>query len=123
MSTQLFANYMVYPVLFVILLLPVAGLVLMRTYLGAGKYWMAWASSGLYIGGTALFGVVGIFPAIIPSNPNPANSLTIMNSASSLLTLEIMLGVALVFVPIVIGYQSWVYKRFATAISEDDLQY
>ncbi|WFS62495.1 cytochrome d ubiquinol oxidase subunit II [Pseudodesulfovibrio thermohalotolerans] len=122
-STQLFSNYMVYPVLFVILLLPVAGLVLMRTYLGAGRYWMAWASSCLYIGGTALFGVIGIFPAIIPSNPNPANSLTIMNSASSPLTLQIMLGVAVVFVPLVIGYQFWVYKHFATAMTEDDLHY
>jgi cytochrome d ubiquinol oxidase subunit II len=114
---------MVYPILFVILLLPVAGLVLMRTYLGAGKYWMAWASSCLYIAGTALFGVVGIFPALIPSNPNPANSLTIMNSASSPLTLQIMLGVALVFVPIVIAYQFWVYKTLATPLTEDDLHY
>ena len=95
----------------------------MRTYLGAGKYWMAWAASGLYIGGTALFGVVGIFPAIIPSNPNPANSLTIMNSASSPLTLEIMLGVALVFVPIVIAYQAWVYKQFATPMGDGDIKY
>ncbi|BCS88669.1 cytochrome d ubiquinol oxidase subunit II [Pseudodesulfovibrio sediminis] len=122
-TTKLFNNYLVYPALFVILLLPVVGLVLMRTYLGAKKYWMAWGASCLYIGGTALFGVVGIFPAIIPSNPNPANSLTIMNSASSVLTLEIMLGVALVFVPIVIGYQFWVYKTFATPITENDIHY
>ncbi|BDQ34037.1 cytochrome d ubiquinol oxidase subunit II [Pseudodesulfovibrio portus] len=122
-STKLFTNYLVYPVLFVILALPVAGLVLMRSYLGAKKYWMAWAASCLYIGGTALFGVIGIFPAIIPSNPNPANSLTIMNSASSPLTLQIMLGVALVFVPIVIGYQFWAYKTFATPLTDDDMHY
>jgi len=122
-ATQLFSNYFLYPVLFVILLLPVGGLVMMRTYLGAKKYWMAWAASCVYIVGTALFGVVGIFPAIIPSNPHPGNSLTIMNSASSVLTLEIMLGVALVFVPIVIAYQFWVYKRFATPMAETDIHY
>lgn len=122
-DTQLFSNYLVYPALFVILALPVAGLVFMRTYMGAGKYWMAWASSSLYIVGTALFGVTGIFPAIIPSNPNPGNSLTIMNSASSELTLSIMLGVALVFVPIVIAYQVWAYKVFATPIGHDDMKY
>jgi cytochrome d ubiquinol oxidase subunit II len=122
-DTQLFSNYLVYPALFVILVLPVAGLVLMRSYMGAGKWWMAWGSSCLYIGGTALFGVAGIFPAIIPSNPNPANSLTIMNSASSSLTLGIMLGVALIFVPLVIAYQFWAYKTFATPITEGDIHY
>ncbi|MBG0791790.1 MAG: cytochrome d ubiquinol oxidase subunit II [Desulfovibrionaceae bacterium] len=122
-ATKLFNNYLVYPALFVILLLPVAGLVLMRTYLGAKKYWLAWASSCLFIGGTALFGVIGIFPAIIPSNPNPAHSLTIMNSSSSVLTLQIMLGVALVFVPLVIGYQFWAYKTFATPLTDDDIHY
>ncbi len=122
-ATQLFNNYFLYPFLFVILILPVAGLVLMRTYLGAKKYWMAWGSSCLYIGGTALFGVAGIFPAIIPSNPHPGNSLTILNSASSVLTLEIMLGVALVFVPLVIGYQLWAYKTFATSMGDEDIHY
>ncbi len=67
--------------------------------------------------------MVGIFPAIIPSNPNPQNSLTIMNSASSQLTLEIMLGVAVIFVPLVIGYQFWVYKTFATPLEEGDIHY
>ena len=122
-GTQLFGNYLGNPVLFIVLALPVAGLVLMRTYMGAGKPWLAWGSSCLYIAGTALFGVVGIFPAIIPSNPNPQFSLTIMNSASSELTLTIMLGVALVFVPIVIGYQVWAYKTFATPVTEDDIHY
>lgn len=123
LDTQLFNNYFGAPVLFAILLLPVAGLILMRSYLGMRKWWMAWGASCLYIGGTALFGVVGIFPAIIPSNPNPGNSLTIMNSSSSILTLEIMLGVALIFVPIVIGYQFWAYKTFATPLEDHDLHY
>jgi cytochrome d ubiquinol oxidase subunit II len=122
-STQLFNNYFLYPILFVILALPIGGLVLMRTYLGARKYWMAWGASCAYIAGVALFGVVGIFPAIIPSNPNPANSLTIMNSASSPLTLQIMLGVALVFVPIVICYQIWAYKTFGGPVTDEDMHY
>jgi cytochrome d ubiquinol oxidase subunit II len=34
-----------------------------------------------------------------------------------------MLGVALVFVPLVIAYQFWAYKTFATPIGEGDIHY
>ncbi|WP_018124432.1 cytochrome d ubiquinol oxidase subunit II [Desulfovibrio oxyclinae] len=123
-QTKLFANYLAYPWLLPILALPVAGLVLMRSYMGAGSWWKAWGSSSLFIVGTALFGVTGLFPTIILSNPNPGRSLTIMNSSSSELTLTIMLGVALVFVPIVIAYQFWAYKTFATHnVEELDMEY
>ncbi|WP_250645546.1 cytochrome d ubiquinol oxidase subunit II [Salidesulfovibrio onnuriiensis] len=122
-ATQLFGNYFKNPLLFAVLFIPVGGLVLMRVYMGAAKWWFAWGASCAYIGGTALFGVIGLFPAIIPSNPNPGNSLTIMNSASSPLTLKIMLGVALVFVPIVILYQIWAYKTFAHPVKDEDMLY
>jgi cytochrome d ubiquinol oxidase subunit II len=68
----------------------------------------------------ALFGVVGLFPAILISTLNPAWSLTIHNAASSQLTLKIMLGVALFFVPIVVAYQAWVYRRFSFEITNED---
>ncbi len=122
-STQLFGNYLQTPLLFVVLALPVGGLVLMRVYMGSSRWWGAWGSSAVFIGGTAMFGVIGLFPAIIPSNPNPANSLTIMNSSSSELTLMIMLGVAIVFVPTVLLYQFWAYKHFSHPVDEAELEY
>jgi cytochrome d ubiquinol oxidase subunit II len=48
-------------------------------------------------------------------------SLTIYNSASSPLTLKIMLGVALTFVPIVIIYQIWGYYVLRHKVTEEDL--
>lgn len=56
--------------------------------------------------------VVGLYPNLLPSSLNPAFSMTIHNSASSPLTLKIMLGIALTFVPVVIAYQAWVYHMF-----------
>jgi cytochrome bd ubiquinol oxidase subunit II len=122
-ATKLFANYLDNPVLFAIVLLPVIGLVLMRVYIGQRKPGLAWTASAVTIAGVALFGVVGIFPALLPSSLNPAWSMTIANSASSPLTLKIMLVVALTFVPIVILYQAWVYKTFLHKVTEKDLGY
>jgi len=48
---------------------------------------------------------------------DPTFSLTAFNSASSPLTLKIMLGVALTFVPVVIAYQFWVYRLFAKELA------
>jgi cytochrome d oxidase, subunit II (cydB) len=122
--TQLFGNYLKNPHLFLILGLAVAGLLAARLYLAAGKLWLAWTGSAVFIACVALFGVVGLFPAILISTLNPAWSLTIMNASSSPLTLKIMLGVALVFVPIVIAYQFWVYKNFSGPIEgEKEMEY
>jgi cytochrome d ubiquinol oxidase subunit II len=122
--TQLFGNYLKNPHLFLILVAAVAGLLGARVFLAGRQHWKAWAASGVFIACVALFGVVGLFPAILISTLNPAWSLTIQNASSSQLTLKIMLGVALVFVPIVIGYQAWAYKMFSEPIKgEEELHY
>jgi cytochrome d ubiquinol oxidase subunit II len=46
--------------------------------------------------------------------------MTIHNSASSPLALKIMLVVALIFVPIVIIYQSWAFSLFKGKVREED---
>jgi cytochrome d ubiquinol oxidase subunit II len=121
--TKLFTNYLVNPILFVILLAAVAGLLLTCKYRRAGRILAAWGASAVLIGMAALFGVVGIFPALLPSSLNPAYSLTIQNSSSSPMTLAIMLGVALVFVPIVIAYQVWTLRTFRHPVTKADLDY
>ncbi|MBU1229204.1 MAG: cytochrome d ubiquinol oxidase subunit II [Proteobacteria bacterium] len=122
--TQLFGNYLKNPHLFLVLAAAVAGLLMARVYLAQGQLWKAWGGSAVFIACTALFGVVGLYPSLLISTLNPAWSLTIMNSASSPLTLKIMLGVALVFVPLVIGYQAWALMTFSKPISsEHDLEY
>jgi len=123
-NTQLFGNYFKNPHLFLILIAAVAGLLAARFYLASGQVWKAWAGSAVFILCVALFGVVGLFPAILISTLNPAWSLTIHNSASSQLTLKIMLGVALVFVPLVIAYQAWSIKTFSQPIvNDEDMHY
>jgi cytochrome bd ubiquinol oxidase subunit II len=121
--TTLFANYLAHPVLFAILLLPVAGLLMVRLSMGKGRFGQAWVASAVSIAGVTLFGVTGMYPALIPSSLDPAFSMTIFNSASSPKTLTIMLAVALTFVPVVIVYQAWVHRLFGHKITEEDLSY
>jgi cytochrome d ubiquinol oxidase subunit II len=59
-----------------------------------------------------LTGVIGLYPNLIPSSLDPAYSLNIFNASSSVYTLKIMTVVALLFMPVVIAYQIWVYRVF-----------
>ncbi|GAB6058895.1 cytochrome d ubiquinol oxidase subunit II [Desulfonatronum parangueonense] len=121
--TNLFVNYVNNPVLFVILLLAVGGLVTARAALGRRAMLKAWTASAVAIVSVTLFGVVGLFPTLLPSTIDPAYSMTIANSASSPLTLKIMLGVTLVFIPLVIIYQSWLHVTFGYKIKDEHLAY
>lgn len=122
-TTPLYHNYLKHPILFLILIFTVACLLLVRIFIKKQAWCKAWSASGGTIAGVTLFGVIGLYPNLIPSSLNPSYSLTIFNSASSPLTLKIMLGVALVFVPIVLIYQAWVYNFFKNKVKENDVAY
>ncbi|MDP3429470.1 MAG: cytochrome d ubiquinol oxidase subunit II [Desulfomicrobium sp.] len=119
--TNLLANYLQNPLMLVLLAVPVLALVLLRQQIGREDWWFAWGLSAALIGGLTLFGVVGLYPALLPSSISPEYSITISNAASSTLTLSIMLGVTLVFIPIVAGYQFWLHKTFAHKITDKEL--
>ena len=118
-ATRLYDNYLKNPILFIIPAATVAGLVMTRLFIAKEEWWKAWFASSLTIVSATLFGVVGLFPNLLPSSMNPHYSLTIHNSSSSPLTLKIMLGVTLVFIPIVIAYQAWVYVFFKDKATDD----
>jgi cytochrome d ubiquinol oxidase subunit II len=122
-KTDLYKNYLEQPVLFVIPALAVVALILVKFFLQKGLYWKAWFASAATIVSCTMFGVVGLFPRLLPSSLNPEYSLTAFNSSSSPLTLKIMLGVALTFVPIVILYQFWAYRLFKEKLEEEDVAF
>ncbi len=122
MYTNLYANYLDMPALFLVPLLALVALIALRVMLSQGKLILAFACSGVYILGVTFFGVLGMFPGIIISNMDPAFTVTAFNAASSPLTLKIMLGVALVCVPIVLAYQAWMYVTFSGKVTAEDLE-
>jgi cytochrome d ubiquinol oxidase subunit II len=67
---------------------------------------------------------MSLFPRVMVSSLNADWSLTIYNASSSSYTLTVMSIVALVFVPIVLGYQGWSYWVFRKRLSvESELTY
>jgi len=61
-----------------------------------------------------LWGIVGAihFPNLVKASNDPNLSLTISNASSTQLTLTVMLIIALIGMPLVIGYTIYVYRIF-----------
>ncbi|MEU8084013.1 cytochrome d ubiquinol oxidase subunit II [Micromonospora sp. NPDC049101] len=57
-----------------------------------------------------------LFPNVLPSTLDAAGTLTATNAASTPYTLKIMTWVAVIFTPVVLGYQAWTYWVFRKRI-------
>jgi cytochrome d ubiquinol oxidase subunit II len=80
------------------------------------------SSCGAMITLMILFGV-NQFPNMVYSLPDPTHSLTIYNACSSPKTLEIMLIIALIGIPIVLAYTVSIYWIFRGKVKVDRMSY
>ena len=72
---------------------------------------------------TSLAWFVALFPRLMVSSLSPDFSLTIYNAASTDYTLTIMTVAAVLFVPVVLLYQSWTYKIFKDRVTPADVHH
>ncbi|MDD5718268.1 MAG: cytochrome d ubiquinol oxidase subunit II [Candidatus Krumholzibacteria bacterium] len=70
----------------------------------------------------ALFGV-GMFPELIHARPDPALSMTLHNAASSTKTLQTMLIMAAIGMPLVVAYTFHIYRVFQGKVKLDSMSY
>ncbi len=122
-STRLYDNYLAHPIFFIEIIITVLALLGIKFFLTKKAYFKAWFSSALTIVGATFFGIIGLYPALLPSSLNPKFSLTAHNASSSPLTLKIMLIVVIMFIPVVIGFQIWAYNLFKGKVTKEDLAY
>lgn len=103
-------NYDRYHWMMIAPLLGFAGPVLALVGIATRREWAAFAGSSL--AATGIIATVGLsmFPFILPSSIDAHSSLTVWNASSSHRTLQIMLFVTIVFLPIVLAYTAWVYR-------------
>jgi len=71
---------------------------------------LAWVASALVPLGVIATAGLSLFPFLLASSSNPDMSLTVWDASSSKLTLEIMLGCVIIFLPIVLAYTGWAYR-------------
>ena len=104
-----FAGYMQYPWFWVAPLLALVSAVGVQTLIGRRSI-AGFIASSLMVGGTIASAGFALFPFLLPSSLDPRSSLTVWDASSSRGTLQLMLLVSAVLLPIVILYTSWVYR-------------
>lgn len=86
---------------------------------------LTFISGGITILAAVVMVFLGLYPRLLISTLDPAYSLTIYNSAASPPTLRLLSIIVLIFLPLVMLYQSWTYWIFRQRLSPDspDLHY
>jgi cytochrome d ubiquinol oxidase subunit II len=90
----------------------VASAITIPLALRAGRDSLAFLASAATIVFAILVTALSAFPVLVPSSIDLAYSLTAYNSSSSPRTLTVMLIIALVGMPLVIGYTAFIYTVF-----------
>jgi cytochrome bd ubiquinol oxidase subunit II len=85
--------------------------------------------SGLGLSGVILTAGAAMFPFIMPSSTNPNSSLIVWDAVSSQRTLMIMFWAAVIFIPLILAYTTWTYRKMwrrvtvAEIAAQDHLAY
>lgn len=112
-----------HPALFVVVVLSILTIANIPREIFLGRAGRAFLSSCATVALVlALFGL-NTFPELVHSNPFPENSLTAYNAASSQKTLQIMLTIALLGMPIVIAYTLSIYWVFRGKVKLNESSY
>lgn len=116
------ANYSRYPA--TILLPVVAFAAILAGLLAASKRkaGLAFVASSVTCAGIIGTAGTSLFPFILPSSSNLVSSLTVWDATSSKMTLAIMLGVVIVFLPIVVLYTSWAYRVMRGKVTNEYIE-
>jgi len=103
-------NYSTYPWMVAAPLIGVVGGVLALLFAKSRFEKSVFICTGLMIVGVILTAGFSMFPFIMPSSLDGRSSLTVWDSTSSQMTLQIMLIAVIIFLPIILIYTSWVYR-------------
>ena len=111
------------PWLFIILLANLLAIANVPREFHHGRDWRAFLSSCAAMTSLMVLFGLNMYPNLVYSLPNPENSLTIYNAASSPKTLGIMLIITCIGMPLVIAYTVSIYWIFRGKVKMDRTSY
>jgi len=120
---QLLTNYRAQPVLWILPLFALAAIACIGLFNRSGRPLHAFVCSALSIAGLMSMVGASIFPALVPARNDPSLSLTLANASSSELTLRAMLVIAIIGMPLILGYTLWIYRTFAGKVKLEEESY
>ncbi|WP_257293028.1 cytochrome d ubiquinol oxidase subunit II [Endozoicomonas sp. ONNA1] len=105
------ANYTKYPIMLIAPVMGFTGAIGVFLLAKSRLHGLTFACSSITQAGIIMTAGFSLFPFILPSSTHPNVSLTLWDATSSYLTLGIMTVVALIFVPIILGYTIWCFYK------------
>jgi cytochrome d ubiquinol oxidase subunit II len=116
------ANYERYPLTLIFPLLGFSGLILTIMMSRADRPGWGFLTSSLAITGVIMTAGISLFPFVMPSSTDPGSSLTVWDAPSSHLTLSVMFWAVVIFLPMVIAYTVWNYRKMWGRLSIEEMQ-
>ncbi|MGD9169970.1 MAG: cytochrome d ubiquinol oxidase subunit II [Candidatus Thiodiazotropha sp.] len=116
------ANYTAYPLTMVFPVLGFVGVILTIMMSLANRPGWGFVTSSLAITGVIMTAGVSLFPFVMPSSTDLGSSLTVWDAPSSHLTLTVMFWAVVIFLPIVIAYTIWNYRKMWGRLSIEEMQ-
>ena len=115
------ANYIAHPLLW---LIPAAGLLLAAATLlfSRAEKPLVFVTSSLCVTCIILTAGIALFPFVMPSSRNPDISLTMWDATSSKLTLGLMFAAAVIFVPTILLYTLWCYRKMFGRVTKEYIE-
>lgn len=83
---------------------------------------VSFVGSSLTIASVILTAGIAMFPFVMPSSSMPSHSLLMWDTVSSESTLGLMLAVVAFFVPIILGYTLWCYKKMWRTVTIAEIE-
>ena len=116
-----FASYMQYPWFWIAPLLALVSAVGVQLLISRRSV-AGFIASSLMVGSTIASAGFALFPFLLPSSLDPRSSLTVWDASSSRGTLQLMLIVTAIFLPIIILYTSWVYRVMRGRVTLEEMR-